>query len=97
MACGRRRPHSIGQTSAATGCGGFGIFQGDPMSPRPFEPKFMKLSVLTAALQELAPRALRDRDPDRAVIDLLLDPVANSLDLRSPFDASRAREKVPAP
>lgn len=29
------------------------------MSPRPFEPKFMKLSVL-AALQELTPRSVRD-------------------------------------
>jgi hypothetical protein len=29
------------------------------MSPRPFEPKFMKLSVLTAALQERTPRSVR--------------------------------------
>jgi hypothetical protein len=31
------------------------------MSTRPFERKFMKLSVLTAALLELTPRALRER------------------------------------
>lgn len=85
-----------------------------------FQPKFMKLSVLTAALQELTPREIRDEDPDRAIVDwlefareldcpniqlsaalhpseadvpaeALLDPVANTLDLRRPFDASRAR------
>jgi sugar phosphate isomerase/epimerase len=79
----------------------------------------MKLSILTAALQELTPRARRDADPDLAVeewlefareigapnIELsaalhpsesdvpaaaLLDPVANTLDLRRPFDAGRA-------
>ncbi len=86
---------------------------------RPFEPKFMKLSVLTAALQELTPRPVRDADPDRAIEDWLafareldspfiqlsaalhpdeadvppeamLDPVANTLDLRQPFDRRRA-------
>ena len=41
------------------------------MSPRAFEPKFMKLSVLTAALQELTPRHVRDADPDQAVLDWL--------------------------
>jgi sugar phosphate isomerase/epimerase len=85
----------------------------------PFRAKPMKLSVLTAALQELTPRAIRDADPDRAVeewlefsrelgcphielsaalhpsvsdvpADALLDPVANTLDLRRPFDRSRA-------
>jgi sugar phosphate isomerase/epimerase len=95
------------------------------MSSRPFEPKFMKLSVLTAALQELTPRPVRDRDPDQAVIDwlqfareldcpniqlsaalhpseadvpaeALLDPVANTLDLRAPFDAARARRVLAA-
>jgi len=79
----------------------------------------MRLSVLTAALQELTPRERRDADPDLAVeewlefarqvgcpnIELsvalhpsqsdvpagaLLDPVANTLDLRKPFDAMRA-------
>ena len=84
-----------------------------------FRPRPMKLSVLTAALQELTPRERRDADPDLAVeewlefaqqmdcpnIELsvalhpsesdvpaasLLDPVANTLDLRQPFDAARA-------
>jgi sugar phosphate isomerase/epimerase len=79
----------------------------------------MKLSVLTAALQELTPRERRDPDPDLAVEDWLafareigspyiqlsaalhpsvsdvpaeamLDPVANTLDLRTPFDKARA-------
>ena len=79
----------------------------------------MKLSVLTAALQELTPRARRDADPDLAVeewlafareigspyiqlsaalhpsesdvpAEAMLDPVANTLDLRQPFDAVRA-------
>src|SRR6186997_3121653 len=90
------------------------------MTPRPFEPRFMKMSVLTAALQELTPRNIRDEDPDRAIEDWLefsreldcpniqlsaalhpseadvppeamLDPVANTLDLRKPFDRDRAR------
>jgi sugar phosphate isomerase/epimerase len=85
-----------------------------------FEPKFMKIGVLTAALQELTPRDVRDPDPDRAIEEWLefardlgadsiqlsaalhpteadvppeamLDPVANTLDLRKPFDAARAR------
>ena len=85
----------------------------------------MKLSVLTAALQELTPRALRDADPDLAIeewlqfaVDLdcpniqlsaalhpdvssvpaeaLLDPVANTLDLRQPFEAHRARRVLSA-
>src|ERR1700732_1496636 len=79
----------------------------------------MKLSILTAALQELTPRERRDADPDVAIeewlefarqigcpnIELsaalhpsecdvpaaaLLDPVANTLDLRQPFNAQRA-------
>src|SRR5262249_33591522 len=73
-----------------------------------------------AALQELTPREIRDKDPDRAVEDWLgfarelgvdciqlsaalhpsesdvppeamLDPVANTLDLRRPFDQARPR------
>src|SRR6187551_1046854 len=85
-----------------------------------FAPKFMRVGVLTAALQELTPRDVRDADPDRAIEDWLqfaleigasyiqlsaalhpsqadvppeamLDPVANTLDLRQPFDAARAR------
>ena len=80
----------------------------------------MKVGVLTAALQELTPRAVRDPDPDRAIeewldfarelgasdvqlsaalhpseadvpADAMLDPVANTLDLRRPFDRDRAR------
>jgi len=87
---------------------------------KPFAPKFMKVGILTAALQELTPRAVRDMDPDRAIEDWLafagelgsghiqlsaalhpsetdvppeamLDPVANTLDLRRPFDKERAR------
>ena len=38
---------------------------------KPFEPKFMKVGVLTAALQELTPREVRDPDPDRAIEDWL--------------------------
>jgi sugar phosphate isomerase/epimerase len=85
-----------------------------------FEPKFMKVGVLTAALQELTPRERRDADPDRAIEEWLefgrdlgadylqlsaalhpseadvppeamLDPVANTLDLRQPFDRARAQ------
>ncbi|HEY1308431.1 MAG TPA: TIM barrel protein [Vicinamibacterales bacterium] len=87
---------------------------------KPFSPQFMKVGILTAALQELTPRAVRDADPDRAIEDWLafarevgsghiqlsaalhpsetdvppeamLDPVANTLDLRRPFDKERAR------
>src|ERR1051326_4057168 len=87
---------------------------------KPFEPKFMKVGVLTAALQELTPREVRDKDPDRAIEEwvefarqigadyiqlsaalhpsetdvppeAMLDPVANTLDLRKPFDKDRAR------
>jgi sugar phosphate isomerase/epimerase len=90
------------------------------MSIRPFEPRFMKIGVLTAALQELTPREKRDPDPDLAIeewiafarqigadyiqlsaalhpsesdipAEAMLDPVANTLDLRKPFDKERAR------
>ena len=90
------------------------------MAVKSFEPKFMKVGVLTAALQELTPRVVRDPDPDRAVEEWLafardldanyiqlsaalhptesdvppeamLDPVANTLDLRKPFDKERAK------
>ena len=89
-----------------------------------FTPRFMKVGILTAALQELTPRAQRDADPDRAIEDWLafarelgadyiqlsaalhpsesdvppeamLDPVANTLDLRQPFDRARARRVQP--
>jgi len=90
------------------------------MAVKQFEPTFMKISVLTAALQELTPREVRDRDPDRAIeewlqlarevgadnielsaaphptesdipADAMLDPVANTLDLRQAFDKRRAQ------
>jgi sugar phosphate isomerase/epimerase len=90
------------------------------MGIRQFEPQFMKIGVLTAALQELTPREIRDADPDQAIEDwvafaremgadniqlaaalhpseadipaeALLDPVANTLDLREPFNATRAK------
>ena len=89
------------------------------MSVKPFEPEFMPIGVLTAALQELTPREKRDPDPDLAVeewldfarelgadsiqlsaalhpdesdipAEAMLDPVANTLDLRAPFSAERA-------
>ena len=41
------------------------------MAVKAFEPKPMKLSVLTAALQELTPRAKRDADPDLAIEEWL--------------------------
>ncbi|MGH8269694.1 MAG: sugar phosphate isomerase/epimerase family protein, partial [Steroidobacteraceae bacterium] len=88
-------------------------------TPGTFRPRPMKLSILTAALQELTPREKREADPDLAIeewlafaaeigapnIELscalhptqsdvpaaaLLDPVANTLDLRKPFTAARA-------
>lgn len=91
---------------------------------KPFQPRVMKLSVLTAALQDLTPRSRRDPDPDLAIeewlqfaaeigapyiqlsaalhpseadlpAEALLDPVANTLDLRQPFTRQRA-ERVHA-
>jgi len=90
-----------------------------PASVTGFRPRPMRLSILTAALQELTPRARRDADPDLAIeewlqfardidcpnielsaalhptasdipAEAMLDPVANTLDLRAPFDAARA-------
>jgi sugar phosphate isomerase/epimerase len=90
------------------------------MRIQPFDPKYMKVGILTAAIQELTPRAVRDGDPDRAIEEwvafarelgadniqlsaalhptetdvppeAMLDPVANTLDLRRPFDKERAR------
>lgn len=90
-----------------------------------FRPRFMKVGILTAALQELTPRAVRDADPDRAVEDwvafareigadniqlsaalhpsqadvppeAMLDPVANTLDLREPFSPARAKRVAAA-
>jgi sugar phosphate isomerase/epimerase len=85
-----------------------------------FEPRTMRVGVLSAALQELTPRERRDTDPDLAIEEWLafardlgadvlqvstafhpsegdvppeamLDPVANTLDLRQPFSRERAR------
>jgi sugar phosphate isomerase/epimerase len=95
------------------------------MPIKPFTPQFMKIGVLTAALQELTPREIRDADPDRAIEDwasfarelgadyiqlsaalhpseadvpaeAMLDPVANTLDLRAPFDKQRAARALAA-
>ncbi|MGI9645429.1 MAG: sugar phosphate isomerase/epimerase family protein [Ilumatobacteraceae bacterium] len=84
-----------------------------------FEPVYMPVGVLTAALQELTPREKRDPDPDLAIeewlefaadigaesielssalhpslsdipAEAMLDPVANTLDLREPFNQARA-------
>jgi sugar phosphate isomerase/epimerase len=80
----------------------------------------MKVGILTAAVQELTPRDVRDADPDRAIEEwvafarelgadniqlsaalkptetdvppeAMLDPVANTLDLRQPYNKDRAR------
>ena len=90
------------------------------MSVTEFKPQFMKVGVLTAALQELTPREKRDPDPDLAIEEwvnfaselgvnyiqlsaavhpdeadvppeAMLDPVANTLDLRQPFTKDRAK------
>ncbi len=95
------------------------------MSIKNFEPQYMKIGVLTAALQELTPREIRDNDPDRAIEDwaafagelgveniqlsaalhpsqsdvpaeAMLDPVANTLDLREPFKDERAKRVLAA-
>ncbi|MBW2270297.1 MAG: TIM barrel protein [Deltaproteobacteria bacterium] len=89
------------------------------MAVESFEPQFMPVGVLTAALQELTPREVRDSDPDLAIeewldfaseldvdciqlasalhptradvpAEAMLDPVANTLDLREPFTRERA-------
>ena len=96
------------------------------MSIKPFEPQFMKIGVLTAALQELTPREMRDPDPDLAIeewvafarelgadniqlssalhptesdipAEAMLDPVANTLDLRQPFNKERAKRVLAGP
>ncbi|MCL1595384.1 MAG: hypothetical protein M3132_13625, partial [Actinomycetia bacterium] len=92
---------------------------------KPFQPVNMPIGVLTAALQELTPRELRDPDPDLAVeewlafaselgadqielsaalhpslsdvpAEAMLDPVANTLDLREPFTEPRAKRVLAA-
>src|SRR5215471_7431755 len=95
------------------------------MSIKPFKPEFMRIGVLTAALQELTPREKRDPDPDLAIeewlvfaselgadniqlsaalhpsesdipAEAMLDPVANTLDLRQPFNKDRAKRVLAA-
>jgi sugar phosphate isomerase/epimerase len=95
------------------------------MQIKQFEPQYMKIGILTAALQELTPREVRDPDPDRAIeewlefarelgadniqisaalhpdeadvpAEALLDPVANTLDLRQPFTPERANRVLAA-
>ena len=95
------------------------------MPIRAFEPRAMPIGVLTAALQELTPRARRDPDPDLAIeewlafarelevdciqlsaalhptesdvpAEAMLDPVANTLDLRAPFSRERAARVLAA-
>ena len=92
---------------------------------RDFEPVYMPVGVLTAALQELTPRERRDPDPDLAIeewleyaaamgadsielsaalhpslsdipAEAMLDPVANTLDLRDPFNEQRAERVLAA-
>ncbi len=92
---------------------------------KPYEPTYMPVGVLTAALQELTPREQRDADPDLAIeqwlgfardlgadcielsaalhpsvadvpAEAMLDPVANTLDLRDPFDEQRAKRVLAA-
>src|SRR5688572_22818748 len=95
------------------------------MEIKPFKPQYMRIGILTADLQELTPREVRDPDPDRAIEEwvqfarelgadniqlsaalhptesdvppeAMLDPVANTLDLRQPFDEKRARRVLAA-
>lgn len=95
------------------------------MHIKQFEPQYMKIGILTAALQELTPREVRDPDPDRAIeewlefardlgadniqisaalhpsesdvpAEAMLDPVANTLDLRQPFNSERANRVLAA-
>jgi sugar phosphate isomerase/epimerase len=95
------------------------------MPVKEFKPQFMKIGVLTAALQELTPREKRDPDPDLAIeewvafarelgadyiqlsaalhpteadipAEAMLDPVANTLDLRAPFNKQRATRVLAA-
>lgn len=90
-----------------------------------FDPTYMPVGVLTAALQELTPREQRDPDPDLAIeewlefaadlgadtielsaalhpsladvpAEAMLDPVANTLDLREPFTEVRAKRVLDA-
>jgi hypothetical protein len=51
------------------------------MPTQSFAPKPMKLSILTAALQELTPRDKRDPDPDLAIEEWL----AFARDIGAPY------------
>ncbi len=97
----------------------------DKIGVMDFRPRFMKIGVLTAALQELTAREIRDPDPERAVeewleyareldadyielsaalhpseadvpAEAMLDPVANTLDLRQPMTSARANRILAA-
>src|SRR6201982_278535 len=114
-----RLPHAAAPEGIADQENGMKIGEASSGGVVAFSPRPMKLSILTAALQELTPRERRDVDPDLAIeewlefavqigapnIELsaalhpsesdvpaaaLLDPVANTLDLRAPFSAARA-------
>ena len=60
------------------------------MSVRAFEPEYMPVGVLTAALQELTPREKRDPDPDLAVEEWLLLVVEQ----RRPIEVAEADDQV---
>ena len=65
------------------------------MAIRPSEPKFMKVGILTAALQELPPRDVRAPDPDRGVVEFAreLGPTTSSCQRRCiPTSRSRRRQ-----
>src|ERR1700730_7980344 len=67
------------------------------MAIQAFSPKFMKVGVLTAALQELTPRAVRDPDPDRAIeewLDFARELGASNVQLSAALHPSEA--DVPA-
>ncbi len=97
----------------------------DKIGVMDFRTRFMKIGVLTAALQELTAREIRDPDPERAVeewleyareldadyielsaalhpseadvpAEAMLDPVANTLDLRQPMTSARANRILAA-
>src|SRR3954464_2283372 len=73
------------------------------MTIKAFEPKFMKVGVLTAALQELTPREVRDPDPDRAIEDWIgfaFDAGADYIQLSAalhPSEADVPKEAMLAP
>ena len=63
------------------------------MTARAFEPKFMKMSVLTAALQELTPRRVRELAPQiQRIVDHHLDRALAALRELCHDGAGRARD-----